>query len=212
MVDVKTRITSLVFSPEGAAMYIGTDGGKLLVVDLRSLDKTPKSISAGGIGNPVECLVVQVRYSSPLNQSPADQRVKAKPPTSTSESSSKQPLRRPLIQQDQNTKTTPQRRPPPQPVPAKSPIPALSAKSKESPVPTPVRKRAVSGVVRGPNVKSPPAIRRSASTLSNTPSSSKTAPPKPKVFSPSPRKPSSTTAVAKASKKTSTLQLTHHED
>ena len=44
MVDVKTRITSLVFSPEGAAVYVGTDGGNLLVVDLRSLDKPPKSI------------------------------------------------------------------------------------------------------------------------------------------------------------------------
>lgn len=66
MVDVKTRITSLVFSPEGAAMYIGTDGGDLLVVNLRSLDKQPKSIPASGIGSRVECLVVQVFYSSPL--------------------------------------------------------------------------------------------------------------------------------------------------
>ena len=70
MVDVRTRITSLVFSPEGAAMYIGTDGGNLLVVDLRSLDKPPKSISASEIGSRVECLVVQVRRSSRLNPEP----------------------------------------------------------------------------------------------------------------------------------------------
>jgi len=66
MVDVKTRITSLVFSPEGAAMYIGTDGGNLLVLDLRSLDKPPKSISASGIGSRVECLAVQVCCSLSL--------------------------------------------------------------------------------------------------------------------------------------------------
>ena len=67
MIDMKTRITSLVFSPEGAAMYIGTDGGNLLVVDLRSLDKQPKSISASGIGSRVECLVVQVHFPSLSN-------------------------------------------------------------------------------------------------------------------------------------------------
>lgn len=70
MVDVKTRITSLVFSPEGAGMYIGTDGGDLLVVDLRSLDKPPKSISASGIGSRVECLIVQVCCSPPLKLAP----------------------------------------------------------------------------------------------------------------------------------------------
>lgn len=64
MVDVKTRITSLVFSPEGAAMYVGTDDGNLLVVDLRSLDKPPKPISASGIGSRIECLVVQVCFLS----------------------------------------------------------------------------------------------------------------------------------------------------
>jgi len=68
MVDVKTRITSLVFSPEGAAMYVGTDGGSLLVIDLRSLDKPPKHISASGIGSRVECLVVQVCFLSHSNR------------------------------------------------------------------------------------------------------------------------------------------------
>ncbi|KAF9652903.1 WD40 repeat-like protein [Thelephora ganbajun] len=184
MVDVKTRVTSLVFSPEGAAMYIGTDAGNLLVVDLRSLDKPPKSVSASGIGSRIECLVVQAKSLTP-----------------TSSASSKQPLRKPLVQRDQNTKATPQRRSSSQPVSTKSPISALSAKSKESPVPTPVRKRTVSGVIRSPSVKSPPVIRRSASTLSNIPSS-KTAPPKPKVFSPQPRKPSTTTTAAKTPKKT----------
>ena len=72
MVDVKTRVTSLAFSPEGAAIYVGTDGGNLLVVDLRSLGKPPKSISASGIGSRVECLVVQVRFLSPLSRSPAN--------------------------------------------------------------------------------------------------------------------------------------------
>lgn len=66
MVDLKARVTSLVFSPEGAAMYIGTDSGNLLVVDLRSLEKPPKSISASGIGSRVECLAIQVYFSSQL--------------------------------------------------------------------------------------------------------------------------------------------------
>ena len=72
MVDLKTRITSLVFSPEGAAMYIGTDGGSLLVVDLRSLEKPPKSISASRIGSRVECLVIQVRCSLHSKPAPSD--------------------------------------------------------------------------------------------------------------------------------------------
>jgi len=132
---------------------------------------------------------------------PPNQRVQTKPLTPASESSSKQPLRKPLANQDQNGKTTPQRRLSSRPASTKSPISALSANSKEPAAPTPVRKRTVSGVVRSPSVKSPQVIRRSASTLSNTPSSSKTVPPKLKVFSPPPRNPPSTTTTAKAPKK-----------
>ena len=72
MVDLKTLITSLVFSPEGAAMYIGTDGGSLLVADLRSLEKPPKSITASRIGSRVECLVIQVRCLLHSKPGPSD--------------------------------------------------------------------------------------------------------------------------------------------
>ena len=191
-------------------MYIGTDGGDLLVVDLRSLDKQPKSIPASGIGSRVECLVVQVFYSSPLRlESSSNHRVKAKPLTPASVASSKQPLRKPLARQDQNAKTTPEHRPSSQPASTKSPISTLSAKSEEPAVPTPVRKRTVSGVVRSPSVKSPPVIRRSASALLSTLSCNKTAPAKPKIFSPSLRKTSTATAGG-ASKQPGVFQLAHH--
>ncbi|EKM55207.1 uncharacterized protein PHACADRAFT_208724 [Phanerochaete carnosa HHB-10118-sp] len=55
-IPLEARLSSLVFSPEGAALYAGTDDGKLLILDLRALDKPARSICVGG---PVVCISVQ---------------------------------------------------------------------------------------------------------------------------------------------------------
>ena len=59
------RLTSLVFSPEGAALYGGTEDGQVLVLDLRALDKPPKCISTNSDNEPIICMAVQV---SPTQQ------------------------------------------------------------------------------------------------------------------------------------------------
>lgn len=61
MVDLKDPLTTIEFSPEGASIYLGTETGKLLVQDLRALDKPPKSIVVSESGNPIDTLAVQVR-------------------------------------------------------------------------------------------------------------------------------------------------------
>jgi protein NEDD1 len=63
-VPLDARLTSLVFSPEGAALYVGTDDGKLLILDLRALDKPPKEIVVNEGGQRVVCVAVQVRLAS----------------------------------------------------------------------------------------------------------------------------------------------------
>jgi protein NEDD1 len=45
---LKTPLTSLAFSPEGAALYVGTEHGKVLVLDLRALDKDPAVVVSEG--------------------------------------------------------------------------------------------------------------------------------------------------------------------
>ncbi len=59
---MKASLTTLDFSPEGGAIYVGTDDGKLLIVDLRSLDKPPKTIVLSEGGDPVRTINIQVRY------------------------------------------------------------------------------------------------------------------------------------------------------
>jgi protein NEDD1 len=59
-VNTKTTPTALEFSPEGGAIYVGTDDGRLLVVDLRSLDKPAKVIIVSEIGDPIRTLSIQV--------------------------------------------------------------------------------------------------------------------------------------------------------
>ena len=49
------------FSPEGAALYAGTENGKVLVLDLRALDKPAKVIAVGSEIEAVVCMSVQVR-------------------------------------------------------------------------------------------------------------------------------------------------------
>jgi hypothetical protein len=61
-VNIKTNPTALDFSPEGGSIYIGTDDGKLLVVDLRNLDKPAKLIIVSEIGDPIRTLSIQVAF------------------------------------------------------------------------------------------------------------------------------------------------------
>lgn len=58
--NTKTTPTALEFSPEGGAIYVGTEDGKLLVIDLRSLDKPTKVIVVSEIGDPIRTLTNQV--------------------------------------------------------------------------------------------------------------------------------------------------------
>uniref|UniRef100_A0A8H7Y6B8 WD40 repeat-like protein n=1 Tax=Psilocybe cubensis TaxID=181762 RepID=A0A8H7Y6B8_PSICU len=57
--NLKTPITALGFSPEGAAIYLGTSTGKLQILDLRSLDKPTKSIILSNVGSRIETISVQ---------------------------------------------------------------------------------------------------------------------------------------------------------
>ena len=53
-------ITCLSFSAEGAAVYAGTENGKFLILDLRALDKPPKTVSVSENGDRVIAIAVQV--------------------------------------------------------------------------------------------------------------------------------------------------------
>ncbi|KAJ7219209.1 WD40-repeat-containing domain protein [Mycena pura] len=57
--SLKVPVTSVAFSPEGASMYLGTETGKLFIVDLRALDKPPKSVAVSESGCRVETMTVQ---------------------------------------------------------------------------------------------------------------------------------------------------------
>lgn len=63
--NTKTALTAIEFSPEGAAIYLGTENGKVLVVDLRGLDKPPKAVVVSDTGRRVETISVQVRLTFP---------------------------------------------------------------------------------------------------------------------------------------------------
>lgn len=60
MIDLKVSPTTIGFSPEGASIYVGTENGKLLVQDLRALDKPPKSFIVSELGHSIDTLAVQV--------------------------------------------------------------------------------------------------------------------------------------------------------
>lgn len=62
-VNIKANLTALEFSPEGGSIYLGTDDGKLLVVDLRNLDKPAKVVIVSQIGDPIRTLNFQVAFS-----------------------------------------------------------------------------------------------------------------------------------------------------
>ncbi|KAK7455156.1 hypothetical protein VKT23_011027 [Stygiomarasmius scandens] len=62
--NVKVPLSSLSFSPEGASIYLGTENGKVLIVDLRGLDKPPKTIVVSDIGSKVVAMSVQKKSKS----------------------------------------------------------------------------------------------------------------------------------------------------
>lgn len=62
--NVKVPLTTIGFSPEGAAIYVGTENGKIMVIDLRALDKPPKAVVVSETGNRIETMSIQVRLHS----------------------------------------------------------------------------------------------------------------------------------------------------
>ena len=60
-VNIRIPLTCLAFSPEGGSLYLGTENGKLSIVDLRALDKLPKMIVISETGARVENMCIQVR-------------------------------------------------------------------------------------------------------------------------------------------------------
>ena len=60
MVQMPAPLTCLSFSAEGAALYAGTENGKFLVLDLRALDRPPKSVTISENGDQVIAISVQV--------------------------------------------------------------------------------------------------------------------------------------------------------
>jgi hypothetical protein len=68
--SLKVPLTSLEFSPEGAAIYAGTEHGKILILDLRALDKPPKTIIISETGCRIEAMSVQVCWLHILLRAP----------------------------------------------------------------------------------------------------------------------------------------------
>ena len=66
---MKVPLTSVAFSPEGAAIYLGTENGKLLLLDLRALDKPPKPTIISETGCRIVALCVQVNTSPLIHES-----------------------------------------------------------------------------------------------------------------------------------------------
>ncbi|KZP17905.1 WD40 repeat-like protein [Athelia psychrophila] len=62
--NLKMPLTSATFSPEGATLYFGTENGKILIVDLRGLDKPPMCITIGEGGHRIECISFQKKIKA----------------------------------------------------------------------------------------------------------------------------------------------------
>lgn len=65
--SLHATVTCMTFSAEGAALYAGTDDGRLLTVDLRALDKPAKAVTLSDSILPIICLSIQVRLSLIFN-------------------------------------------------------------------------------------------------------------------------------------------------
>ncbi|KAI0780636.1 WD40-repeat-containing domain protein [Trametes elegans] len=91
VVSMPAPITCLSFSAEGAALYAGTENGKFLLLDLRTLDKPPKTVTLSTNGDRVVALAVQRKLKPGEAQ--------AKPAASASSAP------KPLVQRDVNKAT-----------------------------------------------------------------------------------------------------------
>ncbi|KAI9571253.1 WD40-repeat-containing domain protein [Boletus coccyginus] len=89
-VNVKTPLTCCAFTAEGAAIYLGTESGKLLILDLRSLEKEPKSFTIGDGGTPIKAINVQGKSKSHLSDT-ASMKVKSSSSAVKSSSSPQRP-------------------------------------------------------------------------------------------------------------------------
>ncbi|KAL1732477.1 WD40-repeat-containing domain protein [Schizophyllum commune] len=112
---MKVPLTSVAFSPEGAAIYLGTENGKLLLLDLRALDKPPKPIIISETGCRIEALCVQKKVKSPPSAAkPSASSAEAKRAASTRATSptkaSPTRLRPPPRSSSSATVTTPTRK------------------------------------------------------------------------------------------------------
>ncbi|KAH9928089.1 WD40-repeat-containing domain protein [Fomitopsis serialis] len=172
--SVHVPITCLAFSADGAVLYVGTENGKVLGQDLRSLDKPPRSTTVSENGDRVVALSMQKKLKPEDTASPAKASAASKKPAPS----------KPLVQQDQNKTSAPRsataRSDKPEKKTVTSPLasrtlaargsPALRSRVTSSGSPRAVRPRA------GAGVKSPAARKISAGGVSK------------KIFSP-PRSP-----------------------
>ncbi|PPQ97522.1 hypothetical protein CVT26_006525 [Gymnopilus dilepis] len=62
--NLKTPLTTLAFSPEGAVIYAGTEKGRLLLIDLRALDKPAKPIILSESGSRIQTISIQKKLKS----------------------------------------------------------------------------------------------------------------------------------------------------
>ncbi|KAJ3512484.1 hypothetical protein NLJ89_g3491 [Agrocybe chaxingu] len=142
MLPVKHPLTRIVFSPEGGCIYLGTERGSLLLVDLRGLDKLPKPIIK-------------------KTKTPADPATKTPVSTSTS-TTMKTTVEAPLPARRAASNTAAQTA---KPVPKVAPSPARPRVGKAAAVaPSPVARRVASSVKGG--VPASPAALRSAKSAS----------------------------------------------
>ena len=63
-VTMPAPLTCLSFSTEGASLYAGTENGKFLVLDLRALDKPPKTVTVSENGDQIVAITVLVSWNS----------------------------------------------------------------------------------------------------------------------------------------------------
>ncbi|KAH9901516.1 WD40-repeat-containing domain protein [Cubamyces lactineus] len=151
MVTMPAPITCLSFSAEGAAVFAGTENGKFLVLDLRALDKPPKSITISESGDRIVALCVQRKLKPGEAQT--------KPAAAAS---------KPLVQRDVNKATT-TIRPSASNEPTKKPLEKETGKAPLKPA----RPRAASGTTATTGTTTTPrrpiARTASASNQANAP-------------------------------------------
>ncbi|KAJ7156041.1 WD40-repeat-containing domain protein [Mycena crocata] len=91
--SLKVPLTSIAFSPEGASIYLGTEHGKLLIMDLRALDKPPKTVALSESGCRVQTMAVQKKTKGgDTDTKPTTATTKASGPIDASN-----PARRPSV-------------------------------------------------------------------------------------------------------------------